>query len=156
MSAPFKRTETPGTNRSAFYNLNALMPYIWEFRGRVLFALGCLLISKLATVGIPITLKNIVDHLDNNITTTIVLPMALLMAYGVLRLAGTFFNELRDVLFTRVRYRAMRRLTIRTLEHLHNLSLRFHLERKTGALSSDLQRGAASLSTLLNSFKTAS
>ena len=152
MTTAFKRTETPSTDRSAFYNLKALLPYIWEFRGRVLFALACLLVSKLATVGIPITLKNIVDHLDNNLTTTIVLPVSLLIAYGLLRLAGTFFNEFRDVLFTRVRYRAMRRLTIRTLEHLHNLSLRFHLERKTGALSSDLQRGSASLSTLLNYF----
>lgn len=152
MTAPFKRTETPSADRNDFFNLKALMPYIWEFRGRVLFALGCLVISKLATVGIPITLKDIVDHLDNNVTTTLVLPVTLLVAYGLLRLTSTFFNELRDVLFTRVRYRAMRRLTIRTLEHLHNLSLRFHLERKTGALSSDLQRGAASLSTLLNYF----
>ncbi|MCG6968184.1 MAG: ABC transporter ATP-binding protein/permease [Gammaproteobacteria bacterium] len=152
MPAPFKRTETPSADRNALYNLNALLPYIWEFRGRVSLALACLIFSKLATVGIPITLKEIVDSLDSTITTTIVLPVTLLFAYGLLRLASSFFNEMRDVLFTRVRYRAMRRLTIRTLEHLHNLSLRFHLERKTGALSSDLQRGAASLSSLLNYF----
>jgi ATP-binding cassette subfamily B protein len=152
MPPPFKRTETPSADRNDFYNLKALMPYIWEFRGRVMLALAFLILSKLATVGIPITLKEIVDSLDNTITTTIVLPVTLLLAYGLLRLAGSFFNEMRDVLFTRVRYRAMRRLTIRTLEHLHNLSLRFHLERKTGALSSDLQRGAASLSSLLNYF----
>jgi ABC-type transport system involved in Fe-S cluster assembly fused permease/ATPase subunit len=152
MPPPFKRTETPSADRNDFYNLKALMPYIWEFRGRVMLALAFLILSKLATVGIPITLKEIVDSLDNTITTTIVLPATLLLAYGLLRLASSFFNEMRDVLFTRVRYRAMRRLTIRTLEHLHNLSLRFHLERKTGALSSDLQRGAASLSSLLNYF----
>ena len=152
MPPNLKRTETPSAERSGLYNLNALLPYIWEFRGRVLVALGCLILSKLATVGIPITLKEIVDKLDSTITTTMVLPVTLLLAYGLLRLAGSFFNEMRDVLFTRVRYRAMRRLTIRTLEHLHNLSLRFHLERKTGALSSDLQRGAASLSSLLNYF----
>jgi len=75
-----------------------------------------------------------------------------LLAYGALRLASGFFNELRDVLFGKVRYRAMRRLTIRTLAHLHNLSLRYHLERKTGAISADLQRGSASLSSLLNYF----
>jgi len=152
MPANLKRTETPSAERSGLYNLNALLPYIWEFRGRVLVALACLILSKLATVGIPITLKEIVDSLDSTITTTIVLPVMLLLAYGLLRLASSFFNEMRDVLFTRVRYRAMRRLTIRTLEHLHNLSLRFHLERKTGALSSDLQRGASSLSSLLNYF----
>jgi ATP-binding cassette subfamily B protein len=152
MPPNLKRTETPSAERSGLYNLNALLPSIWEFRGRVLVALGCLILSKLATVGIPITLKEIVDKLDSTITTTMVLPVTLLLAYGLLRLAGSFFNEMRDVLFTRVRYRAMRRLTIRTLEHLHNLSLRFHLERKTGALSSDLQRGAASLSSLLNYF----
>ena len=148
----FTRTETPSTERSALANLNALLPYIWEFRARVLFALGCLIIAKFANVGIPIALKEIVDSLNTDITTTVVLPVILLLGYGVLRLASTFFNELRDVLFTRVRYRAMRRLTVRTLEHLHNLSLRFHLERKTGAISTDLQRGAASLSSLLNYF----
>ncbi len=152
MPANLKRTETPSAERNDFYNLNALLPYIWEFRGRVVLALASLIFSKLATVGIPITLKEIVDSLDSTLTATIVLPVSLLLAYGLLRLASTFFNEMRDVLFTRVRYRAMRRLTIRTLEHLHNLSLRFHLERKTGALSSDLQRGAASLSSLLNYF----
>jgi len=82
----------------------------------------------------------------------LVLPVMLLFAYGALRIASSLFNELRDVLFTRVRYRAMRRLTIRTMSHLHDLSLRFHLERKTGAISRDLQRGAASLSSLLNYF----
>ena len=78
------------------------------------------------------------------------LPFSLLLAYGALKMGNALFSELRDVLFTRVRYRAMRRLTLRTLEHLHALSLRFHLERKTGAISRDLERGARSLSTLLN------
>jgi len=115
-----------------------------------MLALSFLLMSKLANVGVPLVLKEIVDELDRDISLAVIMPVGLLMAYGALRLANSLFNELRDVLFTRVRYRAMRRLTIRTLEHLHDLSLRFHLERKTGAISSDLQRGAGSLSTLLN------
>jgi ATP-binding cassette subfamily B protein len=97
-------------------------------------------------------LKGLVDDLGVEADPLLVLPVALLLAYGALRLSSSLFNELRDVLFTRVRYRAMRRLTLRTLEHLHKLALRFHLERKTGAISRDLSRGAASLSTLLNYF----
>jgi ATP-binding cassette subfamily B protein len=120
----------------------------------VLLALGCLILAKVANVGVPLVLKALVDRLDIDPTDNaiLVLPAALLVAYGALRLSSSFFNELRDVLFTRVRYRAMRRLTLRTLGHLHELALRFHLERKTGAISRDLARGAASLSTLLNYF----
>ena len=83
MPPNLKRTETPSAERSGLYNLNALLPYIWEFRGRVLVALGCLILSKMATVGIPITLKEIVDKLDSTITTTMVLPVTLLLAYGL-------------------------------------------------------------------------
>jgi len=116
----------------------------------VLLALSSLVLAKVANVGIPLVLKGLVDQLDVEADMMVVLPVALLLAYGALRLSSSLFNELRDVLFTRVRYRAMRRLTLRTLEHLHKLALRFHLERKTGAISRDLSRGAASLSTLLN------
>lgn len=128
------------------------MPYLWEFRGRVLLALVCLIVAKVANVGVPLVLKAVVDSLDVNASPVVAVPLVLLIAYGALRLSSSFFGEIRDVLFTRVRYRAMRRLTIRSLQHLHNLSLRYHLERKTGAISADLQRGAASLSSLLNYF----
>ncbi len=150
MTPRFQYTKAPTAHRNDFSNIRALWPYIWEFKGRVVFALSCLLLAKFANVGVPLVLKGIVDQLDSTVSLAVVMPVGLLMAYGALRLASSLFNELRDVLFTRVRYRAMRRLTIRTLEHLHQLSLRYHLERKTGAISSDLQRGAASLSTLLN------
>jgi len=152
MSARFKYTEAPSANRSDLANFRALLPYLWEYRGRVLLALLCLILAKVANVGIPLTLKSIVDSLDVDVDMALTLPVTVLLVYGVLRLSSSFFNELRDVLFTRVRYRAMRRLTIRTLDHLHELSLRYHLERKTGAVSSDLQRGASSLSSLLNYF----
>ncbi|WP_455206559.1 ABC transporter transmembrane domain-containing protein, partial [Kaarinaea lacus] len=153
MPTHFKYTEAPSAQRSDFDNLRALFPYLWEFRGRVLLALVSLILAKVANVGVPLVLREIVDSLDVSASDlALTLPVMLLLAYGALRLASSFFNEMRDVLFTRVRYRAMRRLTIRTLRHLHDLSLRYHLERKTGAISSDLQRGAASLSSLLNYF----
>lgn len=151
MAHHFKYTSTPSSDRDDFSNLKALLPYVWEFRGRVLLALSCLILSKLAIVGVPITLKQIVDNLNSDaVPGELLFPAALLLAYGLLRLASSLFNELRDVLFTKVRYSAMRRLTITTLQHLHDLSLRYHLERKTGAVSRDLQRGAVSLSSLLN------
>ena len=153
MPIHFKYTEAPSAQRSDYENLRALFPYLWEFRGRVLLALISLILAKVANVGVPLVLKEIVDSLDISASDlALALPVMLLLAYGALRLASSLFNELRDVLFTRVRYRAMRRLTIRTLRHLHDLSLRYHLERKTGAISSDLQRGASSLSSLLNYF----
>ena len=151
MRPDIRHTESPHRERHRDWaNLRALLPYLWEYRGRVLAALGCLILAKVANIGVPLVLKQIVDSIDGNRQAMVVLPVTLLLAYGALKLGNALFSELRDVLFARVRYRAMRRLTLRTLEHLHNLSLRFHLERKTGAISRDLERGARSLSTLLN------
>jgi ATP-binding cassette subfamily B protein len=131
-------------------SLRALWPLLWDYRGRVLLALSCLVLAKLATVGVPLVLKEIVDTLEQTDRAVLVLPVSLLLAYGLLRLAGSLFNELRDAIFARVRYHAMRRLSTQVLEHLHRLSLRFHLERQTGAISRDLERGTRSVSTVLN------
>ncbi len=151
MSAHYRYTAAPSADRNDWANIRALLPYLWEYRGRVLLALGCLVLAKVANVGVPLALKGLVDRLDVSVDQVLAaLPVGLLLAYGLAKLGSSAFSELRDVLFTRVRYRAMRRLTLRTLEHLHRLSLRFHLERKTGAISRDLARGAASLSTILN------
>jgi ATP-binding cassette subfamily B protein len=146
----FGRTESPHSGRNDWANLRALLPYLSEFWQRVLVALGCLVLAKLANVGVPLVLKEVVDHLDGTQQATVALPVALLLAYGLLRMCSALCDEVRDSLFARVRYRAMRRLTLRTLRHLYSLSLRFHLERKTGAISRDLERGARSLSSLLN------
>lgn len=145
----FRYTESPQEQRHDWRNLCRLVPYLWEFRVRVLMALSCLVLAKLATLGVPLSLKALIDQLQGS-SRELVLPLSLLLAYGALKLTTVLFNELRDGLFARVRHRAMRRLTTRTLAHLHQLSLRFHLERKTGAISRDLERGARSLSTLLN------
>ncbi len=149
MRPDLRPVETSRQERHDRTNLRALLPYLWEYRGRVWLAMACLALAKLANVGAPLALKQIVDSLDSRLAT-LVLPTTLLLAYGALKLGNALFSELRDVVFARVRYRAMRRLTVRTLAHLHDLSLRFHLERKTGAISRDLERGARSLSTLLN------
>jgi ATP-binding cassette subfamily B protein len=131
-----------------------MLPFLWEFRGRALFALSCLVLSKVANVGVPLVLKEIVEYFerakDEPLLMATVLPVSLLLAYGLLKLGASLFNELRDVVFAKVRYRAMRRLSTRVLEHLHRLSLRFHLDRKTGAVSRDLERGTRSVSQILN------
>jgi ATP-binding cassette subfamily B protein len=127
-----------------------MLPFLWEYRGRALLALACLVLAKVANVGIPLVLKEIVDTLDRSDQTLLVLPLFLLLGYGLLRLSSSMFNELRDVIFARVRYRAMRNLSNRVLAHLHDLSLRFHLQRQTGAISRDLERGTRSVSTIIN------
>lgn len=140
-------------DRRDWHNLKSMLPFLWEFRGRALFALGCLVLSKAANVGVPLVLKDIVDFFEqarDAALNTVLLPLALLAAYGVLKLGSSLFNELRDVVFAKVRYRAMRRLSTRVLSHLHQLSLRFHLERQTGGISRDLERGTRSVSTILN------
>lgn len=142
-------TSKPHSDRKDIQNLKRLFPFVWEFRGRVLIALLSLVLSKLAIVGMPLVLKEIVDSLDAA-KDVIVLPITLLLAYGALRLASSLFNELRDAIFARVRYHAMRRISQRVLRHLYSLSLRYHLERKTGGITRDLERGTNSLSSILN------
>ncbi len=137
-------------DRRDIHNLRNMLPFLWEYRGRALLALGCLVLAKFANVGIPLLLKEIVDTLDKSDRTLLVLPLFLLLGYGVLRLSSSMFNELRDAIFARVRYRAMRNLSSRVLTHLHDLSLRFHLQRQTGAISRDLERGTRSVSTIIN------
>ena len=143
------RTEEPHKQRTDFKNLLQMFPYVWAYRWRVLIALACLVIAKVATVAVPLILKRIVDSLDVE-ASLLLLPLGLLLAYGALRLTTALFNELRDVLFARVRYRAIQKLSTRVLEHLHNLSLRFHIERQTGSITRDLERGTQSLSSIIN------
>ncbi len=126
-----------------------LLPYLWEFKGRVIVALIFLTAAKLANVGVPLVLKEIVDSLDTT-HAVLMLPLALLAAYGALRLSTTLFAELRDVVFVRVTQHAIRRIALAVFRHLHSLSLRFHLERQTGGMSRDIERGTRGISTLLS------
>jgi len=143
-------TDMPGRAGNDIRTLRALVPFLWAYRGRVLLALGFLVLAKVANVGIPLVLKDIVDSLDAGKHAALVLPLSLLLGYGALKLASSLFNELRDSVFARVRHGAMRQVSVKVLEHLHRLSLRFHLERKTGGLSRDIDRGTRSVSSLMN------
>jgi ATP-binding cassette, subfamily B, heavy metal transporter len=145
---PLKKP-APGTRRSEWRALGMLVPYLWEFRVRVAIALVFLISAKLANVAVPLVLKQVVDSLDSSIAV-LVLPLALLAAYGILRFSTTLFGELRDVVFVRVTQRAIRRVALSVFRHMHSLSLRFHLERQTGGVSRDIERGTRGISTLLS------
>ena len=129
--------------------LRQLLPYLSEFPGRVALAMLLLVAAKLASVALPLGLKHIVDALDASQHTVVVLPLGLLLGYGALRLASILFGELRDVVFGRVAERAMRRAALSVFRHLHRLDLDFHLSRRTGGLSRDIERGISGISFLL-------
>ncbi|MGZ5045664.1 MAG: ABCB family ABC transporter ATP-binding protein/permease [Usitatibacter sp.] len=135
--------------RGDFGVVRRLIPYLWEFRGRVLLALAFLVAAKLANITVPIVMKRIVDGLSGD-KALLAVPVSLLLAYALLRLSSTLFNELRDVVFVKVAQRAMRRIALEVFHHLHALSLRFHLERQTGGLTRDIERGTRGISTLLS------
>jgi len=137
------------TPRDEWRRLSGLWPYLWEHRTRVGIALALLIGAKVATVLLPIVLKHIVDGLDASETAQIVLPVTLLLAYGALRLVSVLFGQLRDLVFGRVTERAMRRIALNVFEHLHALDLDFHLSRRTGGLSRDIERGIGGISFLL-------
>jgi ATP-binding cassette subfamily B protein len=145
--APLKGSAAP-KRRSEWRAVGMLVPYLWEFRVRVALALAFLTTAKLANVGVPLILKEVVDSLDAR-TAVLVMPLALLAAYGMLRFSTTLFAELRDVVFVRVTQRAIRRVALTVFRHMHSLSLRFHLERHTGGVSRDIERGTRGISTLL-------
>ncbi|MCU7801047.1 MAG: ABC transporter ATP-binding protein/permease [gamma proteobacterium symbiont of Lucinoma myriamae] len=142
-------TDAPHKDRHDLSNLKRIVPFLWEYKGRVLVAMVLLILAKVATVAVPFILKDIVDLLDSK-TLPLVLPVTLLLGYGALRLLNVLFSELRDTVFARVRYRAMRNLSREVLSHLYSLSLQFHLERRTGGISRDLERGTRAVSSIMN------
>ena len=148
------RDATPSTEpRSDWQTLKRLMPYFWEYRLRMAIALAFLVAAKVASVSVPLLLKRLVDAL--NITTSdpralLVVPLGLLLGYAGLRLAMTLFTELREIVFARATFGAAKRVALETFEHLNALSLRFHLERQTGGLTRDIERGTKALQTLVS------
>ncbi|MDA8093535.1 MAG: ABC transporter ATP-binding protein/permease [Betaproteobacteria bacterium] len=140
---------SPPSRRNDWKTIKSLLPYLWEFRARVIIALVLLVGAKVANVAVPLLLKRIVDAL-NKPHVVLVLPIALLVGYGLLRLTSSLFGELRDAVFAKVTQRAIRRVANEMFEHLHGLSLRFHLERQTGGVSRDIERGTRGISFLLN------
>ncbi|RCS56683.1 ABC transporter ATP-binding protein/permease [Parvibium lacunae] len=132
--------------------LATLLPYLWRYRGRLLWALLFLVAAKLAHIGVPLLLKQLVDAMDQTQLGTVVLvvPLGLLFAYGGLRLATTLFTELREVVFAKVTQGAVRTIALQVFAHLHTLSLRFHLSRQTGGVTRDIERGTRGISSLVS------
>ncbi|HZP65640.1 MAG TPA: ABC transporter ATP-binding protein/permease [Rudaea sp.] len=129
--------------------LRRLAPYVWRYRLRVLVALVFLVAAKLANIGVPMLLKRLVDGLDVKLTL-LSIPVLLLVAYGALRVSTSLFQELRQVVFARVLARTSRAVTLEVFSHLHALSMRFHLDRRTGGVSRDVERGMVSVADLLD------
>ncbi|MBL0142940.1 MAG: ABC transporter ATP-binding protein/permease [Betaproteobacteria bacterium] len=142
-----KAAEPPVTGDAGV--IAKLLPYLWEYRGRVILALVFLITAKFANLTVPLVMKAVVDGLSGP-KAVLAVPIVLLASYGLLRLSSTLFNELRDIVFAKVAQRAMRRVALEVFEHMHSLSLRFHLERQTGGLTRDIERGTRGISTLLN------
>ncbi len=136
-----------------WYVLRLLVPYMLEFRGRIAIAFLCLALAKVATISLPFFLKYIVDGLDLRsgaaAQVLVAVPIVLILAYGLARFMNVIFNELRDTLFGRVSERTIRRVSLQVFEHLHGLDLDFHLNRRTGALSRDIERGTSGIGFLL-------
>ena len=144
---------TPGTARTDWQTLGKLLPYLWQYRWRVGLALAFLLLAKVANVGVPVLLKHLVDALDlkpGDPRAVLVVPAGLLLAYAGLRLCTSLFTELRELVFAKVSFGASKQIALEVFGHLHALSLRFHLERQTGGMSRDIERGTRALQSLVS------
>jgi len=133
--------------------LKRLFPYLWQYKWRVLAALVFMVGAKLANVGVPLLLKELIDAMSfkpNDPTAVLVVPVSLLMVYGVLRLSVSAFTELRELVFAKATQGAARQIALETFQHLHGLSLRFHLERQTGGMTRDIERGVRGIESLIS------
>jgi ATP-binding cassette subfamily B protein len=136
-----------------WYVIRDLLPYLLAYRYRVLLAISCLLAAKFANLGIPILLKTLIDDLDAHksvSTALLVVPLGLIIGYGLLRFSASLFTELRELLFSRVTQHAVRQIALEVFQHLHALSLRFHLSRQTGGVSRDIERGTRAIQSLVS------
>jgi ABC-type transport system involved in Fe-S cluster assembly fused permease/ATPase subunit len=139
--------------RNDWATLKTLLPYLWAYKWRMSLALVFLVSAKMANVGVPLLLKKLIDTLTATASqpqAVIALPLALLVGYGALRLSTTVFTELREFVFARVTQRAVRTVALQVFKHLHSLSLRFHLNRQTGGMTRDIERGTRGISSLVS------
>ncbi len=151
VSPPLIPPNSASGHRHDWATVKTLFPYLWAWKGRVLFALSCLLVAKLTNVAVPLVFKDIIDTLTVPQEQALLLvPVGLLAAYGALRFSTSMFTELREILFARVTQRAVRTIALQVFDHLHALSLRFHLERQTGGLTRDIERGTRSIGSLIS------
>jgi ABC-type transport system involved in Fe-S cluster assembly fused permease/ATPase subunit len=145
--------EKPALERSDWTTLKRLFPYIWDYKWRMLIALAFMVGAKLANVGVPLLLKNLVDAMNvkpGDMQAVLIVPVSLLIAYGLLRLSTTLFTELRELVFSKATEGAARRIALEVFQHLHALSLRFHLERQTGGMTRDIERGTRGVHSLIS------
>jgi len=142
----------PPSERHDWQTVKALLPYLMKWRGRIALALVCLVAAKLANVAVPLIFKDIVDGFAPvaGVQAVLLAPLALIAAYGILRFSVSLFTELRELLFSRVTQQAVRNVALQVFEHLHQLSLRFHLERQTGGLTRDIERGTRAIGSLVS------
>ena len=152
----------PARTHTDWATLKRLFPYLWEYKWRVMAALAFMVVAKLANVGVPLLLKNLVDAMSPTggratgfqpgdvATVVLTVPLGLLLAYGLLRLSTTLFTELRELVFAKATQGAARRIALETFQHLHALSLRFHLERQTGGMTRDIERGVRGIESLIS------
>ena len=139
--------------RSDWATLSRLFPYLWEYKWRVMAALAFMVGAKVANVGVPLLLKNLVDSLTlkpGSAQAFLVVPVALLLAYGLLRLCTALFAEARELIFAKATEGASRSISLEVFRHLHSLSLRFHLERQTGGMTRDIERGTRGVQSLIS------
>jgi ATP-binding cassette subfamily B protein len=152
-AGPPAPADPPGTPRTDWATLKKLLPYLWEYRVRVAIALSFLVAAKMANVAVPLLLKKLVDALSIPLSdprAALVVPVGLLLAYGGLRLCTTLFTELRELTFAKATEGAARSISLQTFRHLHALSLRFHLERQTGGMTRDIERGTRAVNSLIS------
>ncbi len=152
-SSPAAAAGTAPRTRSDWATIGRLVPYLWQYKWRVLAALAFMVGAKLANVGVPLILKQLVDAMTipaGSTTALLVVPVALLLGYGALRLSTSAFNELRELVFAKATQGAARSIALETFKHLHALSLRFHLERQTGGMTRDIERGVRGIESLIS------
>lgn len=150
---PAQAGGTGAAQRSDWATLHRLFPYLWQYKWRVMAALAFMIGAKVANVGVPVLLKELVDAMDmkpGDATAVLVVPMGLLLAYGLLRLSTSLFTELRELVFAKATQGAARSIALETFRHLHALSLRFHLERQTGGMTRDIERGVRGIESLIS------
>ncbi len=150
---PLPDTGAPAPPRSDWATLRRLLPYLWRYRWRVAIALSFMLGAKVANVSVPLLLKDLVDSLTiqpGSTAALLVVPVGLLVAYGALRLSTSLFTELRELVFAKATEGTTRRIALEVFQHLHALSLRFHLERQTGGMTRDIERGTKAVQSLIS------
>ena len=153
MPAPAGSVPLPSSRRSDWATLSRLFPYLWQYKWRVVAALAFMVAAKLANVGVPLLLKQLVDAMTippGSAQALLVVPLGLIVAYGALRLSNTVFTELRELVFAKATEGATRSIALQVFGHLHALSLRFHLERQTGGMTRDIERGTRGVQSLIS------